>query len=254
MEFKQQNSKDHISQNIRRQNILIKSLIILSTILFFGNIIRLLVFYINLNKVPIESKPTIKTNISKKAVFPDIIKTIQNTSPTSKIDQQKSDLYGTTMQFTSNTLGLKFNYLTHWWQKTDSIEDKPIDIFVSRSTNKVCVARTISDSSDECINGQYVLLFKKDAKISYQKFIELSILNNNKDCVVTIYSIRGDKEIAEITSLNDNCPEIYSKKGVNKYFQYDNKFSDRVLFISLDQQPIWADTSKNTWETTLELF
>lgn len=183
----------------------------------------------------------------------DTIEIIKTASTSSKLDSQEPDIYGTTMQFTSYKLGLKFYYLTNWWKKTNSIEDRPIDVFVSRNVNRVCIQSILSNSKN-CTGGQYVLLFKKDVKIPFKQIIEEDLLKNkSKDCVINTHK-SGDKEIAEIIPLTDKCSEIYSKKNENRYFQYDSRFPDRFVFVSLSQHPIFADTNYNTWEITLELF
>lgn len=183
----------------------------------------------------------------------DTIEIIKTASTSSKLNSQEPDIYGTTMQFTSYKLGLKFYYLTHWWKKTDFIEDKPIDVFVSRNVNKVCI-QSIPNNSENCTGGQYILLFKKDVKIPFKKIIEEDLLKNNvKDCVINIHK-SGDKEIAEVVPLTDKCSEIYNKRIKDRYFQYDSRFPDKFVFVSLSQHPIFADTNYNTWEMTLELF
>jgi hypothetical protein len=144
--------------------------------------------------------------------------------------------------------------LTHWWKKTDSIEDKPADVFISRSLNKVCIAYSIPNKGENCAGGQYLLMLKKDVKTSFKETIEENLLENNtRDCIVNTHK-SGEKEIAEVIPLTDKCPEAYSKKSVQRYFQYDSKFPDRFVFVSLSQHPILADTNYNTWEKTLLFF
>jgi len=143
--------------------------------------------------------------------------------------------------------------LTHWWRKKDSIENKPVDVFISRSMNKVCIAYSIPNSGENCTSGQYLLMLKKDPQASLKKTVEEDLLGKNTDCVVST-SKSGVKEIAEVVALTDKCPESYSKKSVQRYFQYDSTFPDRFVFVSLSQYPILADTNYNTWEKTLMFF
>ncbi len=249
---KQLSQINYTPLNMNHPKRLSKLLILLPCIFFSVDIILLKIYITKRN----QSSPRLTSSV--KAVInedtrPDTIQIIKTSSTSSKLNSQEPDIYGTTMQFTSYKLGLRFYYLTHWWKKTDFIEDRPIDVFVSRNANKVCIY-SISSNSANCVGGQYILFFKKDIKISFKKTIEEELLkNNSKDCVINTHK-SGDKEIAEIVPLTDKCSEIYSKKNIDRYFQYDSKFSDRFVFVSLSEHPILADTNYNTWEKTLVFF
>jgi hypothetical protein len=214
----------------------------------------LAIYITKINQSPQRLTSSVKAVISKENIKADTIQIIKTSSSSSMLNLQESNMQGITMQFISYKLGLKFNYLTHWWRKTDSIEDRPTDVFVSRSTNKVCITHTISNSSENCIGDQYILYFKKDIKTPFNKTIEEDLLKKDTtDCKININK-SGNKEIAEIVPLTDKCTEIYSKRSLNRYFQYDSRFPDRFVFVNLGQEPIFADTNHTTWEMTLELF
>lgn len=228
-------------------------LILFCCIFFLADIVGLIFYITKVNQRSSQAPTSVKAAVNENKQ-PDTIQVIQTSVTSSFPYLQQPDIYGTTMQFTSYQLGLRFYYLTHWWRKTDSIEDKPTDVYISRSTNKVCLLYNIPSTSENCIGGQYLLFFKKDVKTPFKEIIEKDILNNNsKDCVVNTRK-SGDKEIAEIVPLTDKCPETYSKMGVDRYFQYDSRFPDRFVFVSLGQQPIFGGTNNITWEKTLELF
>lgn len=227
-------------------------LVILLFAFFIGNIIGLIIFVIRIKQNSSGLTSSVKAAVNEDS-RPDTVQIIGTSSTSSKLDPQEPDIYGTTMKFTSYKLGITFNYLTHWWKKIDSIGNKPTDIFISRTLNKVCLAYSIPSSGANCSNGQYFLMLKKDVKASLKKTVEEDLLKKSSDCAVNTYK-SGEKEIAEVVPLTDKCSEEYSKKSVQRYFQYDSNFPDRFVFVSLSQYPILADTNYNTWEKTLTFF
>jgi len=252
MTLKQLSQINYTPLNINRPKRLNQLLVLLTSIFFIVDMIILTNYITKVNQSSSRLKSSVKAAIIEDT-RPDTIQIIKTSSTSSKLNSQEPDIYGTTMQFTSYKLGLRFYYLTHWWKKTDFIEDRPTDVFVSRNANKVCI-HSIPSNSANCIGGQYILFFKKNVKTPFKKIIEEDLLkNNSKDCVINTHK-SGDKEIAEVVPLTDKCSEIYSKKSVDRYFQYDSRFPDRFVFVSLNEHPILADTNYNTWEKTLVFF
>lgn len=227
-------------------------LILLLCAFFIGNVIGLIIFVTRVDHSSSTLTYSVKAAVNEDSRL-DTIQIIGTSSTSYKSDPQEPDIYGATMKFTSYKLGVAFNYLTHLWKKTDSIENKPTDVFISRSLNKVCLTYNIPNSSENCSSGQYFLMLKKDPQTSLKKTVEEEVLKKNSNCAVNTYK-SGEKEIAEVVPLTNKCPEEYSKKRVQRYFQYDSKFPDRFVFVSLSQYPILADTNYNTWEKTLTLF
>jgi len=231
-----------------------KSFVLLSCAFLIGNLIGLVIFIARTNQNTVHLTSSVKAAVNNEDSRPDTIQIVKTSSSSAKLDPHSPDIYGTTMKFTSYKLGVTFNYLTHWWKKADSFEDKSTDVFVSRSMNKVCIAYTVSTKVENCENGQYILLFKKHTETSLKQAVEEGLLkDSNKDCIINTYK-SGDKEFAEVVSLTSRCPETYTKKSVQRYFQYDSQFPDRFVFVSLSQRPILADTNYSTWEKTLTLF
>lgn len=239
--------------NIDRSKKPVRLLVLLSIAFFIGNIIGLTIYVAKINQNSSRITSSAKASVNED-IRPDFIQILGTSSSDSKLNPQEPDIYGTNMRFTSYKLGIAFNYLTHWWKKKDSIEDSPTDVFISRNINKVCISYNLLNSGGNCTGGQYVLMLKKKAGTSLKITIEEELLKNSQNNCTVKTHISGEKEIAEVIPLSDNCPETYSKKSVDRYFLYDNKFPDRFAFISLGQHPILADTNYNTWEKTLTFF
>lgn len=253
MENNQATELNYTPLKIGRPKRPIRLLVLLIIAFFIGNIIGLIIFVTKVNQSASKITSPVKASVNKDA-RPDFTQILGTSSSDSKLDPQEPDIYGTKMRFTSYKLGISFNYLTHWWKKKDSIEDSPTDVFISRNINKVCISYNLLNSGGNCTGGQYVLMLKKKAETSLKMTIEEELLKNSQNNCTVKTHISGEKEIAEVIPLSDNCPETYSKRSVDKYFLYDNKFPDRFAFISLGQHPILADTDYNTWEKTLTFF
>jgi len=183
----------------------------------------------------------------------DKLEIVETSSTKVKPDQNKPDIFGTSMKFTSYEFGITFNYLTNWGYKLNDGEEKSLNVSISKNKNKICLLYDIYKYDENCINGHYIEVLKKDPGKSFKDTLFTSIAKEQINCDIKINKVRG-YEIAEIDTQNNSCFGNFSKQNKRVIFQYSPLFPDKFILISINKYEILADTNYNLWEDTISFI
>lgn len=184
-------------------------------------------------------------------------------SPTNKVTEGLPVIPGSTV-FTSELLGISFRHAA-------TIEDTTPKTAVAtlEAGNKVYVY--IGNTKPE--SGQYVEVFTKDKSDSFEEAINKQFLKgiSSADCFVKIvadkklsanftkaiitYPVPTDSDQPAFT-YGDKCPSPYTSKGGIAYFLYDNNYPEKLLFFSIGQYAIDAQSGKSDtfWQETIRII
>ncbi|HYD91798.1 MAG TPA: hypothetical protein VEA37_09970 [Flavobacterium sp.] len=177
----------------------------------------------------------------------------QNTYEDSKSDSMVGK--GDVKTYTSNDLGITFNYL--------DTEAQPVK--VARDGDRVYIA-----AGDQNIKkGQWVQVYKKDQNLTLAEAIQKDFLKeySSVDCYVQIGDNSGmpsNYVVAHISYphdagsnepwwTNNNCPKDYAETNGIRYFLHDKNYPDKYFFFSIGQYAIPGNETK-TWQETFQVI
>ena len=190
---------------------------------------------------------------SKTTLLEDKITLLNNSSINNLSDLGKSELFGSTMMFTSYRYGISFKYLTNWIKKTDINKKNPTKTLVSRNYNKICILPDIDMYDEKCSKGQFVEIYSKDSNKTFEETISNNFLQTGVGCSIKIHQDRG-YDIIEVVPETSGCIGKYAVVGSHTFFQYSTKIPNKFILVSINQYPIYSDVNYNSWDKTIEIF